>query len=103
MIGRYQKRVTSSLRALFSLGEVLTRANWYHLVDCCEISYAFGSYVSVIELFMLYFKGFDLSLLDGFSFYVVSVLSRCDYITKYVPKLMTSSARTMTVTTPCTL
>lgn len=59
----------------------MARANGYHLVDCCEVSYAFGSYVSVIELFMLYFEGFDLPLLDWFSFYVVSVLARCDYIT----------------------
>ena len=81
----------------------MARTDRDHLVDCCEVSYAFGGDVSVVEFLVLYFEGFHLSLLDGFSLYVVPVLSWCDYITKSVPKLMTSSARTMTVTTPCTL
>ena len=72
------EKLTRSLRALFFFREVLIRANLHHLVDCCEVSYAFGSYVSVIEFFVLYFVGFDLSLLDGFSFYVVTVLAGCD-------------------------
>ena len=88
---------------LFPLGKVLTGFNRDHLVHCCEVPCALTRDVTVIEFPMLNFESFHLSLANGFSLYVMSILPWCDYITNPVPKLMTSSARTITVITPCTL